>query len=184
MAEIELPSVTAIIGFVNSRAFDNIPAMILEAAGQRGTAVHSEIAASLLGLWYEERPEIAGYMMSLHIWVKDFVEEVVAVEQDFTSPLYGVRGRPDAILRIRGDIGLSLVDWKTPKPLSRSWRVQLAGYRLLAEANGLKIDRVASLRLDKDGAPAKFQGYTKTLAADTNVFRSALNVWKFFNQEE
>jgi hypothetical protein len=119
--------------------------------------------------------------MSLHIWVKDFVEEVVAVEQDFTSPLYGFRGRPDAILRIRGDTGLSLVDWKTPLALSLSWRLQMSGYRLLCEANGLKITRVASLRLNKDGDNAKFDSYTKTLMADTNVFISALNVFKFFN---
>ena len=178
-----IPSVTQVISFVNSRAFDNIPAMILEAAGQRGTAVHSEIAASLLGLWYEERPEIAGYMISLHAWVKDFVEKIVAVEQELMAPTYGFRGRPDAIVILKGDSGLSLGDWKTPKPLSRSWRLQLAGYRLLEEDNGTKIDRVFSLRLDKDGGPAKFQGYTKTLAADTNVFRSALNVWKFFNLE-
>ena len=57
----------------------------------------------------------------------------------------------------------------------------MAGYRLLCKDNGYVVTRVASLRLNKDGGAAKFDGYTKTLEADANVFLSCLNVYKFFN---
>jgi lipocalin len=176
-----IPSVTEIIGFVNSRAFDHVPIFRLEAASARGTDVHSTAAAHLLGLWYEVTPEFEGYHQSLTTWTTEYVVEVVMVEQALVDLKRGFQGHPDALLRIRGDDGLTLVDWKTPKPLSLSWRLQLAGYRLLAIANGYKVARVASLRLDAGGGPAKFQGYTKTLAHDQNVFLSALNVFRFFN---
>jgi predicted RecB family nuclease len=136
----------------------------------------------LQGLFYEVPPELEGYHRSLTGWVENFVVETVLVEKDLIDDKRGFRGHPDAIVRLRGDTGLILIDWKTPKPLSLSWRLQLAGYRLLAEANGHKVARVASLRLDADGGSAKFQGYTKTLAHDQNVFLSCLNVWKFFNE--
>lgn len=177
-----LPSVTEVIGFVNSRAFDDIPAFRLAAAQARGVAVHSIAANYLLGLWYDDA-DYAGYVQSMATWVDNFVIQVVLVEQGLVDPVLGFQGHPDALLRIEGDEGLTLVDWKTPKPLSKSWRLQLAGYKLLVEANGHKVSRVASLRLDADGGLAKFQGYSKTMAADANVFRSALNVWKFFNQK-
>lgn len=167
---------------MNARAFADVPLPILERAAARGDTVHSEIAMTLLGLWFVPDEAVAGYLASFNIWREKFVVEVVAVEPELVAPKYGVQGHPDAILRLAGDKGLTLVDWKTPKPLSRSWRLQLAGYKLLAEANGHEIVRVASLRPDAAGGPAKFDGYTDTLWKDTNAFLSALNVWKFFNE--
>jgi hypothetical protein len=176
-----LPSVTQILSFVNPRAFDGIPTFYLERAQARGTDVHAHAAAYLQGLFYEVPAEFEGYHQSIRGWVDSFVEKIILVEAELVSAELGFRGHPDAIVVIQGDQGLTLVDWKTPKPLSKSWRLQLSGYKSLAEANGFPIKRVASLRLDANGGPAKFTGYTKTLVADTNVFLSALNVWKFFN---
>ena len=120
-------------------------------------------------------------MDSLRPWASQFIVKTIWVEKALSSEKLGFKGHPDALLQMVGDLGLTLVDWKTPKPLSKSWRLQLAGYKILCEENGYKISRVASLRLDANGGPAKFEGYTKTLAADSNVFISALNVWKFYN---
>jgi hypothetical protein len=177
----KLPSVTEILNFVNPGAFDGIPSFYLERAKIRGTEVHSIAAAYLQGLFYEVPAELEGYHQSLQGWVGNFVQEICLVETELIAAGWDFRGHPDAIVVIRGDQGLTLVDWKTPKPLSKSWRLQLAGYRLLAEVNGHQIARVASLRLAADGGPAKFQGYSSTMAADRAVFLSALNVWKFFN---
>jgi len=178
---IYIPSVTEVISFCNSQAFNHVPVWRLEQAQIRGTHVHAAAAAHFLGIWYEPDPAHAGYLESLKTWADEFVAEVVFVEQELISLKYGFRGHPDALLRIRGDAGLTLVDWKTPKPLSLSWRLQLAGYRLLALDNGYAVSRVASLRLDADGGPAKFQGYTRTLIHDQNVFLGALGVFRFFN---
>jgi hypothetical protein len=179
---MEYPSVTEIIGFCNSRAFDNVPEFMLERAAVRGTDVHAASAALLQGLFYDVPVDLCGYVKSLQDWVASLVEEVIFVEKALVSPKYGFKGHPDALVRLRGDKGGTLVDWKTPKPLSKAWRLQLAGYKLLGEEAGHRIDRVASLRLDAGGGPAKFDGYSRTLAADKNVFLSCLNVWRFFNE--
>ena len=181
MTAIYTPSVTEIISFVNSRAFDDIPTYMLVWAQDRGTDVHSGVAAYLSGLWHEVDLAHEGFMDSLRTWAGRFIVKTIWVEKALTSVKMGFHGHPDALVLMAGDLGLTLIDWKTPKPLSLSWRLQLAGYKILCEANGYKIARVASLRLAADGGPAKFEGYTKTLAADTNVFISALNVWKFYN---
>jgi hypothetical protein len=151
-------------------------------AATRGTDVHDVVALHLQGLFYEVDPEFEGYHQSLVNWANNHVAHVVFVEKELVAPKYGFQGHPDALLRIHGDKGYTLMDWKTPKPLSKSWRLQLAGYKLLAEANGYVVERVASLRLAADGGDAKFQGYTKTMAADKNVFLSCLNVWNFYNK--
>lgn len=174
------PSVTQIIGFCNQGAFNGVPFELLERAANRGTDVHTVAALYLQGLFYEDTPEIAGYVKSLQDWVSSYVEEVIFVEKELEAPKYGFQGHADALVRIRGDEGNCLVDWKTPKPLSKSWRLQLSGYKLLGEENGYQISRVASLRLRADGGPAKFDGYSRTLVADKNVFLSCLNVWRFF----
>lgn len=178
-----IPSVTEVIGLFTSQAFAAVPLFRMEAAQARGIDVHAAAAAHLEGVWYEVDPAHAGYIKSLKVWAEAYVTDVIFVERALVSTKHGVKGHPDALLRITGDAGLTLVDWKTPKPLSLSWRLQLAGYRLLAQENGFNVTRVASLRLDKDGAPAKFEGYTRTLASDQNVFLSALNVWKFMRKE-
>jgi hypothetical protein len=182
MGTIKLPSVTQIISFVHQAAFNDVPLFYLERGQARGTAVHASAAAHLGGLWHEVTPEFGGYHKSLVNWADEFVVRVLLVEKELVDLKRGFKGHPDAIVELVGDWpDITLIDLKTPKPLSLSWRLQLAGYRLLAQANGLKVTRVASLRLDKDGGRAKFQGYTKTLAHDQNVFLSALNVWRFFN---
>jgi hypothetical protein len=176
------PSVTEILSFVNPGAFDGVPAFFLERAQNRGIEVHSIAAAYLQGLFYEVPSEFEGYHQSIKKWVDSFVEKIILVEAELVSAELGFRGHPDVIVVIRGDKELTLVDFKTPVALSLSWRLQLAGYRLLCKANGYMVSRVASLRLDKDGGPAKFSGYNRNLVADTNVFISALNVFNFFNK--
>ena len=181
---MDYPSVTQIISFCNQRAFDGVPDFMLQRAADRGTDVHTVAALLLQGLFFETTPEIAGYIESLQNWVFDCVETVIFVEKELVSVKYGFQGHPDALVKLRGDPGLTLVDWKTPKPLSKSWRLQLAGYKILAEESyeaGFYVSRVASLRLDPKGGPAKFDGYSRTLVADKNVFLSCLNVWRFFN---
>jgi hypothetical protein len=181
---MSLPSVTTILSFVNQSAFANIPEHILLPAALRGTDVHNLVALHLQGLFYEVEPGLEGYHQSLVTWANEFVAKVIWVEQELVDNKRGFKGHPDAILLLRGDDGYTLIDWKTPVALSKSWRLQVGGYRLLAEANGYKIVRVASLRLDKIGGRAKFQEYTGTMVADSNVFLAALSVWNFYNKEK
>jgi hypothetical protein len=178
---VKLPSTTQVIGFVNSQAFANIPEAVLAVACARGTDFHRLAALQAQSLWVDEIPDnCAGFFKSFSIWVSSFVAEVVVVEQQFVDKTLGFTGTPDAILRIKGDPGLTLVDWKSGQIASKGWRLQVSAYRHLAEINGYPIGRVATLQPHPDGKKAKFTEYTRSLTTDWNVFRSALNVFKFF----
>ena len=180
-----LPSVTQIISQVGRfwLNFDNVPPDKLEFACQRGSDFHRLAALHVQNLWIDEIPEsCAGFFRSFVGWYANFVEEPILVEQTLIHPTLHYHGTPDAILRIQGDTGLTLVDWKTPRALSKSWRLQLAAYRELARANGYPVERVASLQPHPDGGRAKFTGYTKSLTPDFAVFQSGLNWWNFFQK--
>jgi len=172
-----------VLRFVNSQAFANIPVETLERARDRGIDFHQLAALYAQKLFIMEIPEdCAGYFKSFCRWHDAVVEEVVLVETVLVHPVFHFRGKPDEIVRLKGDSSnwLTLPDWKTPLPLSKDWRLQLAAYRELALVNGYNVMRVASLQPKKDGKRARFEEY-KTLSADFAVFLNALMVWRFYN---
>jgi predicted RecB family nuclease len=177
---VKLPSVTQILAPHSD--FSQVPAHLLGPAQDRGDAVHELCALYANRLWIQEVPvKIDGYFQSFKAWFDQAVEEVILVEAELRDEDRAFCGHPDLIARLRGDTGLSLIDYKTAKPLSKGWRLQLAGYKLLAEKNGYPITRVASLRPQQDGRVAKFQEYSRTLAYDFNIFLAELAVWRFFH---
>jgi len=181
---VSIPHVTEVISHVGQHwlNFDAIPPDKLEAASQRGTDFHRLAAAHLNRHWIDDIPDsCVGFLKSFVEWADAFVEEVVMVEKTLTHPTLHYQGTPDAIVRIKGDTCLALIDWKTPKVASKSWRLQLAAYRELASRNRTPIGRVASLQPHPEGGRAKFTGYTKSLTADFAVFLSGLNWWRYFN---
>ena len=181
---MNLPHVTEIISQVGKHwlNFDAVPPGVLERACARGSDFHRLAALHAQSLWVDEIPDdCAGFFKSFSDWMESFVAEVGVVEQQLVDVVLGFTGTPDAILRIKGDPGLTMVDWKSGQTASKGWRLQIAAYRHLAEINGYDIGRVATLQLHPDGKQAKFTGHTRSLTWDWNVFRSMLGVWKFFN---
>jgi predicted RecB family nuclease len=181
---MNLPSVTQIISQVGKHwlNFDAVPKDRLEFACQRGSDFHRLAALHANQLWIDAIPEsCVGFFHSFTEWFDEFVEEVVMVEKTLVHPTLHYQGTPDTIVRMKGDVVLTLPDYKTPRALSKSWRLQLAAYRELARVNGYPVERVASLQPHPDGGRAKFQGYTKSLTPDFAIFLSGLNWWKYFN---
>jgi hypothetical protein len=181
---VELPSVTQIISQVGRYwlNFDNVPPDRLEFACQRGSDFHRLAALYAQTLWIDEVPEsCVGFFASFTAWFDEFVEEVILVEQTLVHPTLHYKGTPDIIVRIKGDVGNCLIDWKTPRAFSKSWRLQVAAYHELAVRNGTPVARVASLQPHPDGRRARFGGYTKSLTPDFAVFLSGLNWWKYFS---
>jgi hypothetical protein len=179
---MNLPSVTTIISQVGKHwlSFDAVPPDRLEAACLRGSVFHRLAALHAQNLWIDEIPDsCAGFFRSFVGWYEKFVEEVVMVEQTLTHPTLGFTGTPDAILGIKGDPGLTLVDWKSGQSATKGWRLQISAYRHLAEANGYPVDRVATLQPHPGGGNARFTEYTRSLGADWNIFLSMLGVWRF-----
>jgi len=173
------PSVTQIISpFAD---FSKIPPDTLQAAADRGTRVH-DVCLNFYarGFFTAVEPEIQGYYQSFIRWFGLMVDEVVLVETRLVDPGFMYSGQIDllAISKDQGD--LILVDLKTPMALSKSWRLQLAGYNNLCFIDGHCPDRIGSLRLSPDGKMAKMEWYTNS-AEDFNYFVQALNLYRFFN---
>ena len=190
---MNLPSVTQIITVTQIisqvgrywQNFDNVPPGHLEVARERGIDFHNLAAAWIMGLWIGEIPDnCLGFFKSFAHWAGVATEGGPIVEQTLGHSKLDFTGTPDLIVRMKGDAGLTIVDYKTPRVFSPSWRLQLAAYRELAIQNGLPVERVASLQPHPDGGPAKFTEYTKSLKADYAVFLAALTVWRYYNQED
>jgi len=173
------PSVTQVLSPWSD--FSRISEDVLARAAERGTQVHRICAAIALGLWVPNiPPECAGYVLSFQAWLT-VVQDVIFCEERLHDPVYGFNGMPDMIVRIKGDSGHSLLDLKSPAAVAPTWRIQLAAYQRLAEANGYNISRVFSLRLDKNGGRAKVDEYTGTSANDLRVFLACLTAFKHFS---
>jgi hypothetical protein len=154
---------------------------VLQAAADRGAAVHRHCAALLSGLWLPAPPaEIAGYLESFEAWRQIAVIEVLATEISLVENILGFQGHPDLICRLRnGDV--AVVDFKTPVSVNRAWRLQLAAYYRLAEVNGYEVTTAFSLRLSPKGGSAKAAVVAQP-QKDLAVFLAALAVHNFFHR--
>ena len=175
----QLPSVTqALQPFMD---FSKVPPDVLQSAADRGSEVHSICACIAKKLWVVEVPDnCAGYVRSFQGWFGSMVEEVILAEERLYDHARRFHGMPDLICRIKGDSGLSLVDYKTGASVMPTWEVQVAAYRHLAILNGHPVNRILSLRLSKDGKPPKITESTRSMDYLFNVFVSALNCYRHF----
>lgn len=159
---------------------------VLAVAADRGTALHSLFARRLAGLMIfpeELEDALIGYYQSFENWLDLMVSQVVMVEKTLTDPIQGFQGTPDAIVQIKGDAALTLMDWKSPQVATKTWAIQVAAYRVLAEKAGYPIKRVATLQPHPKGKRAKFTEYSRGSQRDYAIFLSALNCHRYFYQE-
>jgi hypothetical protein len=177
-----LPTVTECIApWVD---WSKIPPGVLQAAADRGTAVHAACANIAQGIpVIGISVECAGYVDSFRGWFDTIVEEVLLIEERLFDEANGYCGQIDLLVGTKqGEIWL--IDVKTPLALSKSWRVQLAAYHhlcdLWAEKNNVCLDRYGSLRLRPDGGIPAVDWYEGSAAPDFNIFLSALNCFRFF----
>lgn len=173
-----LPSVTRVLAPWTD--FSRVPTDTLAAAADRGTRVHRACTAIVQGCWPLTANDVLPYVSSFEQWVKN-VADVILTETELIDPSYGFMGHPDLICRLK-DGNVWLIDLKTPAAVAKSWRVQLAAYRRLAEVNGHRIDRTATLRLSKDGKHPILDETTATNASDLAVFLNCLSAFKYFKE--
>ncbi len=158
-----------------------MPEHRLAAAQERGSDFHVLAAACLMNTWIPEvPPNVEGYFRSFSHWAEKYVDEVIWVEKTLVHPVLRYKGTPDALIRIRGDSGLTLPDWKTPVAFDKAWIVQTAAYRELVVKNGWPVDRIGALQPHPEGKIAKFKEFTTSLNLGLSVFISAVNCWHFF----
>ena len=118
-------------------------------------------------------------------WFECMVDEVVGVEEAVYSDSWGVAGRLDFILRLKGDTKLSICDIKTGK-LKPIAKLQTAAYRgLVTECTSLElvdVERRVLIPVPRGkNAPVKIKEFPKCEADhDLNAYLSLVNVWKWF----
>lgn len=177
------PSVTEVLGVYTD--WSKIPPDVLEHACARGTAVHEVCAAIASGIpWMRAVPEEqVGYIKSFEAWMDAAVEEVVLVEKRLFDNHHGFHGKPDLVVRMKGDEGLSVPDLKTPATEQRVWRGQMAAYRHLVQERfpHEEVSRQFSLRLDRNGGLPRLKEYTGTYLSDWAAFLNALYAYNHFH---
>lgn len=143
-------------------------------AANRGTRVHKICEGIVSGLGeYELDPEVMGYVHSFKRWW-DKGHVVVEMEKRFFCDVYKLTGQCDLI--IETPYGLAIVDIKTSRAPSKTWRVQGSAYSYLAKKEGLDIKKIYFLHLCPDGGEPNLIEYEE----DWDFFLACLKVWNYF----
>jgi len=176
---MEMPSVTTILSPFTD--FSGIRPDVLEAAAKRGSRIHAACAAHAQGLWADcyLGPEEKGYYKSFLDWSNRAVSQFHAIEIELTAMKLGYMGHPDAIIKMSGDNELTVIDYKTPATISKTWLPQIAAYAHLARVNGFDVRKGFVIRLRKDGG--------KAIATQVDIdgepwaaFLNALGAYRYF----
>jgi len=172
------PSVTEVLDrWVN---WDAVPKKVLEAAKARGDAVHSICASfAKYGMAVNVPAQYAGYVNSFRDLFSRF-EQVITVEKRIFNDALRLTGRPDLVVVMTGERLPRVLDLKTPASVYRTWRTQLAAYKLLWEHDRqLPTDAPAYVRLKEDGSPAVVT-IVEDWADETVRFMSALTLYHHY----
>lgn len=172
----DYPRVTEIIKAAGLSDYSGIPENIMEAARNRGEVGHKTCdlydRKNLNMDTVDERimPYLAGYIKFLKEFNLKFTKD--EIERQLVSKL-GFVGTPDRISKAKG----LLIDIKLTYVLLPVLAIQLSGYQILAEENGIRIKKRIGVQLKAD-ATYLIQEYKSP--SDKNIFLSCLNIcnWK------
>lgn len=146
----ELPCVSDLCRFLHREIYKDAPKWQMEAAAERGTAVHAATQALDTAGRAEISEEYLPYLLAYKRFLQDYAPSWDFVELPMFHPQYRYAGTIDRYGAIRGEA--ALVDIKTTytvyKPLCRA---QLNLYRLMLIARGCPVHRMYILHLKRDG---------------------------------
>jgi len=133
---------------------------VLENAKKRGTEVHRLCELYSQNIFINENEEYRGYVNSFKNWFNTYVSSVYITEERINHHEYKITGKIDALIYIKGDNALTLLDIKTSKFHHGGWPLQTAAYKLLFEqCKKIPIARRIVLQLDKEGGKAHIHEY-------------------------
>lgn len=159
----KLPSVTTILSDIfGNGEFANIPKHVMDAACDRGHAVHESIE-EFIKIGCKDKPKISLeyqiYIDYFNDWYDKYKPEFIFSEQKLVSENLGYKGIVDTLYieHCDGERSLVLADWKTSSNLNLfKTKCQLNLYLLLLEDNMtpeefISIDKLKTLSLTKSG---------------------------------
>ena len=184
MQEFEHDRVTNVISPFTGIEF--IPEHILSNAAGRGTLTHACIEGILQGFEdVDVVPEVQPYLQSF----KSFWEESsytfeggrLILERRLFCDEKMITGQVDLIIEMEDKT--ILIDWKTSSRPQKSWALQGAAYKYLAEINGFEnVESILFVRLKKDGKPPVLTRHT-THDEDIETFFKCLELYRWFKMK-
>lgn len=146
----ELPSVSVLCEPLHRAAYADVPKWQLEAAAERGTAVHLATRQLEAAGGVETEDAHLPYVLAYRDFLREHSPSWSLTETPMYHPEYGFAGTPDRYGLLDGCH--TILDVKTSytvqKPLCRG---QLNLYRLLLLAKGLPVEKLCILHLRRDG---------------------------------
>lgn len=132
---------------------------ILDAASERGTAVHKAIQMDAEGLYYPLPLDCRGYFRSYIKWKAVTQFQIDKSELRLYDDSLCITGCLDAI--VSNGASLYLVDWKNTASQNRDyWELQGMFYHHLAEINGIPLaKKIMFVQLCREGSAPKVFSY-------------------------
>ena len=160
------------------------------AQSKRGATIGTEVHGLLEGFINKKPFEVTGkyesqqFADALFDKVNPMVDEYVAIEPHLVSNRTQIHGTADAIVRLFGTTGLTVLDWKTSAAKSETHPIQLCIYAALwnEEHPDQKIDRGIIARIDKKSKRlgVKIDEYAP-LSQYYPVVKALREVWNYVN---
>lgn len=188
-----IPSVTQILNRVGTRNDENSPwqsvsggdFMINEIASKFGKEFHKAAAARVMNKKFTCDPLIKPWVNGLEMFLSEYdVWNCEAEIMHFSK--YGFAGTYDVFSNYshKNRSGLCVLDWKTSVTISKSSRLQTAGYEQITREKhnirkNIHIDRL-TIRIFENGYEVDLR--TKKDSSDWTKFLSILNVYKTYSK--
>jgi len=146
----------------------------LDLACERGKLIHKYCVAELENLFVPEYGELEGYINSFRSLLP---VKLLKAEFEVKHEQFGYIGHPDMVVEWKGEKWLW--DLKTSEVANKAWIMQLSAY-YYALLNELKPDKIAAVRLRKDGKPAIVDTIpSEELPKAFQAFLNFLNGWRY-----
>ena len=146
----ELPSVSELCTPLHKSVYTDVPKWQLEAAAERGTAVHLATQQLDTAGSAETADEYAPYVSAYASFLRLHKPSWSLIERPMYHPELRYAGMPDRYGIMDGCA--TLLDIKTTHTVYKHiCRAQLNLYRLILLAKGLPVDKLVILQLRKDG---------------------------------
>jgi len=176
----EYPRVTQIISPYSG--YSKVPRNYLEAACERGTAIHKACEAYLRGEKCDIKTEWGHYLMSFVVFAP-LITKIHSTETSLQDDTLKYRGTYDLLAEIQGYSGLTLVDFKTSYAPQKTWHLQLSAYKNLIELTGAEVSHVLVLHLQRNGAPAKVIEF-ENIKESFDEFSTLCRLWHKYRPAE
>ena len=171
----EVPSVSALLEPLNKSVYSDIPSDILQAAAERGTAVHRATEDIDAGISFDFCEEWFGYIEAYMDFKKEHEVKWFATEQMYASKKHKFAGTVDRVGMI--DDNFSILDIKTTSTIHKTLVIpQLTLYEMLydEEVGVDKVEKRYILQLQKKGK-YKLQEFEQ----NAKLAKALLEIYKF-----